>query len=52
VNDQSAERPRKPAPKLADYPHRVGELIRFGEVMDWHDGTPPRYRDQLLTGEV
>ena len=32
MNEQSAERPRKPGPKLADYPHRVGELIRFGDL--------------------
>jgi carbonyl reductase 1 len=33
-------------------PAAYGELIRFGEVLDWHDGTPPRYQDQLLAGEV
>ena len=32
MNDQSAERPKKPAPKLEDYPHRVGEIIRFGDL--------------------
>ena len=32
VNDQPAERPRKPAPQLADYPHRVTEIIRFGDL--------------------
>jgi len=32
VNDQPSERPRKPAPQLADYPHRVSEIIRFGDL--------------------
>jgi NAD(P)-dependent dehydrogenase (short-subunit alcohol dehydrogenase family) len=30
-------------------PATYGELIRFGQVLPWHDGTPPRYQDQLLT---
>jgi carbonyl reductase 1 len=33
-------------------PATYGELIRFGKVLDWHDGTPPRYQDQVLTSEV
>ena len=32
VNDQSAERPRKPAPQSADYPHKVIEIVRFGDL--------------------
>ena len=32
MNDQPAERPKKPAPQLADYPHRVAEIIRFGDL--------------------
>jgi acyl-CoA thioester hydrolase len=32
VNDQPAGRPKKPTPKLADYPHRVAEIIRFGDL--------------------
>jgi acyl-CoA thioester hydrolase len=36
VNDQPAGRPDKPAakatPQLADYPHRVAEIIRFGDL--------------------
>jgi acyl-CoA thioester hydrolase len=32
VNDQPAERPRKPAPQLAHYPHRVADVIRFGDL--------------------
>jgi len=41
VNDQPAERPKntdtrntekKPAPQLADYPHRVAEIVRFGDL--------------------
>jgi acyl-CoA thioester hydrolase len=32
VNDQPPERPRKPAPQLAQYPHRVTDIIRFGDL--------------------
>ena len=36
VNDQTAERPvtppRKAVPQLAAYPHRVAEIIRFGDL--------------------
>jgi acyl-CoA thioester hydrolase len=36
LNDQPADRPAKaaarPAPKLADFPHRVAETIRFGDL--------------------
>ena len=36
MNDQTPERPNKPAakpiPQLADYPHRVAEIIRFGDL--------------------
>ena len=36
MNDQPAERPgkpgAKPAPQLASYPHRVAEIIRFGDL--------------------
>ena len=36
MNDQPTDRPRKPAPKsapnLADYPHRVTEIVRFGDL--------------------
>jgi acyl-CoA thioester hydrolase len=32
VNDQPAERPKKPAPQLADYPHRITDNIRFGDL--------------------
>ena len=28
----SAARPQKPAPQLADYPHRVSDVIRFGDL--------------------
>jgi len=30
VNDQPSKRP--PAPQLADYPHRVAEICRFGDL--------------------
>ncbi|MFB7633893.1 SDR family NAD(P)-dependent oxidoreductase [Streptomyces sp. NPDC056149] len=30
-------------------PALYGELIRFGEVLDWHDGTPPEEQDRMLT---
>jgi len=29
---QSNERPRKPVPKLADYPHRVNEIVRYRDL--------------------
>ena len=36
MNDQSAERSSRPAakptPQLADYPHRVTDTIRFGDL--------------------
>ena len=32
MNDQPAERPNRPTPQLADYPHRVAEIIRFGDL--------------------
>jgi acyl-CoA thioester hydrolase len=32
VNDQPSERLRKPAPQLAHYPHRVTDIIRFGDL--------------------
>jgi acyl-CoA thioester hydrolase len=32
VNDQPAARPRKPAPELADFPHRVTDNIRFADL--------------------
>jgi acyl-CoA thioester hydrolase len=32
VNDQPAARPKKPVPKLADHPHRVAEIVRFGDL--------------------
>jgi NAD(P)-dependent dehydrogenase (short-subunit alcohol dehydrogenase family) len=30
-------------------PATYGELVRFGGVLPWHDGTPPRHQDDLLT---
>ena len=30
-------------------PATYGELVRFGKVLPWHDGTPPRQQDRLLT---
>lgn len=32
MSDPSSPRPRKPAPQLADYPHRVTDVIRFGDL--------------------
>jgi acyl-CoA thioester hydrolase len=32
VNDQPAKPASKPAPKLADYPHKVTDTIRFGDL--------------------
>ncbi|WP_030984976.1 SDR family NAD(P)-dependent oxidoreductase [Streptomyces sp. NRRL WC-3744] len=30
-------------------PALYGELVRFGEALDWHGGTPPVEQDRLLT---
>ncbi|NEB81915.1 SDR family NAD(P)-dependent oxidoreductase [Streptomyces sp. SID14478] len=30
-------------------PALYGELVRFGEALDWHSGTPPTEQDRLLT---
>jgi acyl-CoA thioester hydrolase len=32
VNDQSSPKPRKAAPVLADYPHRVRDIIRYADL--------------------
>lgn len=32
MSDQSTARPRKPVPVLADYPHRVTEIIRYADL--------------------
>ena len=32
MNDQPAAKPQKPAPQLDHYPHRVDEIIRFGDL--------------------
>ena len=32
MNDQPARPAAKPSPKLADYPHRVTDTIRFGDL--------------------
>jgi acyl-CoA thioester hydrolase len=32
VNDLSSTRPRKPVPQLADFPHRVKDIIRFADL--------------------
>jgi acyl-CoA thioester hydrolase len=32
MSEPSTARPRKPAPQLADYPHRVTEIVRFGDL--------------------
>jgi acyl-CoA thioester hydrolase len=32
VNDQPSQRPRRPAPQLADYPHRATDIIRFADL--------------------
>ena len=31
MNEQSAK-PRKPVPRLEDYPHRVEEIVRYGDL--------------------
>lgn len=32
MNEQPAAKPRKPTPQLADYPHRVKDIIRYGDL--------------------
>ena len=32
MNDQPTDRARKPVPHLADYPHRITDNIRFGDL--------------------
>jgi acyl-CoA thioester hydrolase len=32
VTEQPSAKPRKPVPQLADYPHRVNDIIRFGDL--------------------
>ena len=32
MTDQKPSRPRKPIPQPADYPHRVSDIIRFGDL--------------------
>ena len=32
MNDQPSQRPKKPAPQLADYPHRATDTIRFADL--------------------
>lgn len=32
MTEQPTARPRKPLPRLADYPHRVRDIIRFGDL--------------------
>lgn len=32
MSDQTPPRPRQPIPKLADYPHRVRDIIRYADL--------------------
>lgn len=32
MNEQTSAPPRKPAPKLSDYPHQVTDIIRFADL--------------------
>ena len=32
MNDQPTDRARKPAPQLTDYPHRITDNVRFGDL--------------------
>lgn len=32
MTEQPAAKPRKPTPKLADYPHRVRDMIRYADL--------------------
>jgi carbonyl reductase 1 len=33
-------------------PAAYGELVRFGRVLPWHGGTPPRLQEQLLSRQA
>ncbi|SEC33503.1 hypothetical protein SAMN05216489_00469 [Streptomyces sp. 3213] len=39
----------RPGLRRAVDPARYGELVHFGKVLDWHDGTPPVEQDQVHT---
>ena len=32
MNDQPSQRPQRPVPQLIDYPHRVNDICRFGDL--------------------
>ena len=32
MNDQPSQRPRKPEPRLTDYPHRTADMIRYADL--------------------
>lgn len=32
MSEQPTARPRKPAPQLADYPHQVTDVVRYGDL--------------------
>jgi acyl-CoA thioester hydrolase len=32
MSEQAPARPKKPAPQLSDYPHRVDDVIRYGDL--------------------
>ena len=54
-DDSQAQTPDQAARAVLDLvladrvdPASYGELVRFGQVLPWHGGTPPRYQEQLL----
>ncbi|TDV47782.1 SDR family NAD(P)-dependent oxidoreductase [Actinophytocola oryzae] len=50
-----ARSPRQAAAPIVDLalnpldPSTYGELVRFGKVLPWHDGEPPRRQDELVS---
>ena len=52
MNDQPAPRPSKPAPQLADYPHKVTDNIRFGDLDPQGHVNQAVYLTYFETGRV
>ena len=53
MNDQPAQRPaKKPAPQLADFPHRIADNIRFGDLDPQGHVNQAVYLTYFETGRV
>lgn len=51
MSEQPA-RPRKPAPKLADFPHRVNEIVRYGDLDPQGHVNNAKFATYLESGRV